>query len=203
MAGQRASVGNRRAAEAAPITSTVAWLALGLLIEKPSYVYEVFKRFERRYEDLHPISTSRMYAAFANLEQDGLIEAMDADDIPAAGTRRQPKVHYRATARGAAEWKRELVGRFEEESQRPALLNRVLAATALDDAMLVAVLNDLEEHLLDQRDEPIPSPPTGAREPGVTFGTRLASEYQRVVLHAQLMFLDWARAQLKTRKDAE
>lgn len=203
VAGQRAGVGSRRAQEPAP-TTPIAWIVLGLLIEKPSWKYEVYKRFERRYHDLQPITTSRIYATFDKLEHDGLIEAMDAEteSILPVGTRREPGTPYRATARGATVWKRDLIGRFEEESQRPALLSRVLAASTLDDGLLGAVLDDLEEHLLDQRGAPIPSALTPVGEPGLIFGTRVVAEYQRSMLHAQLMFLDWAREQLKSRKVA-
>jgi DNA-binding PadR family transcriptional regulator len=176
------------------IRSTVPWLVLGLLIEKPSYGYEVYRRFERRYDDLLPSrGTTRIYSALESLERARLIEPIDAP--PASGTPRQPKVHYRATARGAAEWKRELVERIDEDTQRSAVLSSVLVAAAVDDTLLNAVLDRLERHLLDQ--------PGLLEQPGegesVAFGVELVNEYQRVVRHAQFMFLEWARARVNAR----
>ena len=38
-------------AEATPMRSPVNWALLGLIIERPSYAYNLAQRFERRYGD--------------------------------------------------------------------------------------------------------------------------------------------------------
>jgi DNA-binding PadR family transcriptional regulator len=182
------------------LSSNVNWAVLGLLIERPNYIYAVAQRFEDRYGDVLGGTSSRIYEAFKRLERDGLIEPMD--DVAAVGSPRQPKVHYRATGRGARAWRQEFAARLGEDSQRSALLSRVLAASAFDDARLVMVLDSFEQQLLDQRatldvEESAVQPGSG-----VDFGQRLVNEYERTLLHAKFMFIDWARSEIAARAKA-
>src|SRR5271168_3961392 len=79
-----------------PMRSPVNWALLGLVIERPSYGYELVKRFQREYEDVLPLSSeSHVYTALKALERRGLIE-----ETPGKGGGRQPKPCYHATATG-------------------------------------------------------------------------------------------------------
>jgi DNA-binding PadR family transcriptional regulator len=76
-----------------------------LLIERPSYGYELAKRFERVYGGLLSVSAeSHVYAALNVLEERGLIEVAETDPPSAARSSgdlaRQPKLRYRATQAG-------------------------------------------------------------------------------------------------------
>src|ERR1700684_77907 len=90
---------------AASMKSAVNWALLGLVIERPSYAYELAQRFDRTYEGaLSLSSTSHVYTALGALSDRGLIEEL-------AGSRvgRQPKPRYRAPAQGrgrSCEWLR-------------------------------------------------------------------------------------------------
>ncbi|HMJ03865.1 MAG TPA: PadR family transcriptional regulator [Conexibacter sp.] len=65
------------------------YAVLGLLLEQPSYGYEVLVRFRRAFDvGQWAVTPQGFYAALDRLERDGLIEPLDAD--PDA-SRRQPK----------------------------------------------------------------------------------------------------------------
>jgi len=42
----------------APMTSEVNWALLGLIIERPSYAYDLGKRFERTYDGVLSLSST-------------------------------------------------------------------------------------------------------------------------------------------------
>ena len=88
--------------------SPVNWALLGLVIERPSYAYELAQRFDRTYEGaLSLSSTSHVYTALRALEDARLIE-----EVPGSGTGRQPKPRYRASD-GAIE-------QYQRVADRPA-----------------------------------------------------------------------------------
>ncbi len=58
-----------------PMHSAVNWALLGLVIERPSYAYELARRFERAYEGALSISSvSHVYTALAALRARSLVE---------------------------------------------------------------------------------------------------------------------------------
>lgn len=101
--------------------STVDVAVLGLVLERPSYGYELSKRFEQRFGALLSVSRSHIYSALNSLLRDRLIEPLPHD-----GSLRQPKVHYRATADGVAAFRTWL-------AERRAL---TAALTELDEAAI-------------------------------------------------------------------
>src|ERR1022692_333686 len=89
-----------RDAQAAPMQSPVNWALLGLVIERPSYAYELAQRFERTYQAALTLSSiSHVYTALAALRSRSLIE-----ELPGTRAGRQPKPHYRATAKGLQDY---------------------------------------------------------------------------------------------------
>src|ERR1019366_9433026 len=93
-----ASVGRDRGVSA--MRSPVSWALLGLVIERPSYGYELVQRFERTYGDALELSSpSQIYTALEALERRSLIEKLPDDD-PSTDVGRQPKPHYRASGDG-------------------------------------------------------------------------------------------------------
>ena len=108
--------------------SPVSWALLGLVIQRPSYGYELVQRFERTYGDaLELSSASQIYTALDALERRGLIEEMTGDEDDGS---RQPKPHYRATAEGVHDYREWLVGQVDEERRRSRLFARQLAMLA-------------------------------------------------------------------------
>src|SRR5580692_5073489 len=90
--------------------SPVNWAVLGLMIERPSYGYEILQRFERNYGELLKLSSpSQIYTALDSLMDRGMIEATSET------ASRQPKLHYRATDEGVRLYQEHLVSQAEEE----------------------------------------------------------------------------------------
>ena len=71
--------------------SPVNWAVLGLMIERPSYGYEILQRFERNYGELLRLSSpSQIYTALDSLADRGMIEAT-AETAPDVASR-QPRL---------------------------------------------------------------------------------------------------------------
>src|ERR1017187_4710028 len=86
----------KRDAQAAPMHSPVNWALLALVIERPSYAYELAQRFERTYGEVLSLSSvSHVYTALAALRSRELIE-----ELPGTRTGAQPKPRYHATESG-------------------------------------------------------------------------------------------------------
>src|ERR1700760_582056 len=115
-----AAVAKERAA-VAPMQSPVNWALLGLVIERPSYAYELAVRFERTYEGALSLSSvSHVYTALATLRERGLVE-----EIPGAAGGVETKRSRRRsgpTAAGLAEHAEWLVGQVAEERRRQRVL---------------------------------------------------------------------------------
>lgn len=123
------TVGTARAAakRSEAMRSPVSWALLGLVIERPSYGYELARRFERVYGDVQHVSgDSHIYRALDTLENRLLIEEMSEGHRGARGTGRQSKVHYGATAAGEHDYREHLVKRMRDDCRGSQLLIREL-----------------------------------------------------------------------------
>jgi DNA-binding PadR family transcriptional regulator len=180
--------------------SPVNWAVLGLMIERPSYGYEILQRFERNYGELLKLSSpSQIYTALDSLMDRGMIEATSE---PASGVgSRQPKLHYRATDEGVRRYQEHLVGQAEEDRRRSSLFARELAALAPDAAL--SVLDDYEQTCLAQatRVQPRRRSELEAPEPSMTLADRLAAEDERLAMEAKLPWIEYARRELRAVAD--
>jgi DNA-binding PadR family transcriptional regulator len=164
--------------------SLVNWALLGLVIDRPSYAYELAQRFEREYRDaLSLASVSHVYTALATLRRHGLIEEI-------AGTRgsRQPKPHYRATPEGIDAYRDWLVEQLVEERQRQRLLALQLGALTRSPQSGLEVLARYEQSCLAlaRREEP-------AVAEGSDVTARLLAEESRLSVGARLAWVHYAR----------
>ena len=100
-------------------------MILYLLLENPSYGYEISKQIKSLTDDKYMIKETTLYSAFTRLEKNGYIESyqQNADN----GKRR---TYYRITEAGmnyydekCEEWQltKDVVGRFIKESMTPTL----------------------------------------------------------------------------------
>jgi DNA-binding PadR family transcriptional regulator len=180
-----------------PVRSTVNWAVLGLVIEKPSYGYELSQRFERRFGQVLRVGTSHIYAALNSLEKEGLIEPMPGEQ--GTGKRRQPKIHYRATAAGARAYRGWLGERMRDDSQRVELLGRLLATGALDFAAMLTLVGRYERECLEEASRislPRPDEPGCEGQLAHALADRLVAEERRLALHGQLMWVEYARREI-------
>lgn len=175
--------------------SAVNWAVLGLVIERPSYGYELFQRLERRYGGVLDPPISQIYAALNALERAALIEPLPEaerepppdDARPAA--KRQPKVHYRATASGARAFREWVAEQIRDDPRHVELLRRIAgtAAAGIDRAGTMRDLVDAYERACVEEASMLPLPP--ARD-GATPAAAAGELVERLVLAARRGLLD-------------
>ncbi len=172
--------------------SLVNWALMGLVIDRPSYAYELGQRFEREYRDTLTLSSaSHVYTALATLKSRGLIE-----ELAGTHSERQPKPHYRATPQGITEYHDWLVGQISEEHQHQRLLVLQLATLTRNPKAALAILARYEESCLElagslpanTRDDPDSAPELTAR---------LITEHGRLAVGAKLAWVQYARQEFK------
>jgi DNA-binding PadR family transcriptional regulator len=185
--------GKVRVAQSA-MQSPVNWALLGLVIERPSYAYELAQRFDRTYEGaLSLSSTSHVYTALRALEDRGLIE-----EVPGSGTGRQPKPCYRASAGAVQHYQRWLVSQLAEERRRQRLFAMELAALMSDPGVARDVIDGYEQECVhDGGERPLRATGHSAVEVGSPLAARLASEQNRLAVGARLEWIQYVRRELK------
>jgi DNA-binding PadR family transcriptional regulator len=177
---------------------------LALVIERPSYGYEVWQRFEARFGGVIDVGASRIYQAFDGLLADGLIE--QAPGV-AGGSRRQPRPCYRATDRGTDAHRAWLAEELRGDPARLELSRRLLATGADDIPTLLQVVDHYEQACLDEMAElRIDAGPTTGFAGGAAGSAggapdamreRLLVEERRLVLEARMKWILFARRQLE------
>jgi DNA-binding PadR family transcriptional regulator len=173
--------------------SQVNWALLGLVIERPSYAYELARRFERTYEGVLTLSSvSHAYTALAALRERALIE-----ELPGTRVGRQPKPHYRATEKGLKDYAEWLVGQVDEDLRRQRLFVLALATFTRDPGAALGILTRYEQACLTEaRRAPIaPREEACVGDPQV-LAERLLAEETRLALGAKLAWVEYARQEL-------
>jgi DNA-binding PadR family transcriptional regulator len=183
---------------------------LGLVIERPSYGYELFQRLERRYTGVLDPPISQIYAALNALERAALIEPLPAGepgDEADAGARlpakRQPKVHYRATASGARAFRAWVAEQMRDDPQHVELLRRIAgaAATGIDRTGTMRELVDAYERACVEEASQLPLPPArSGTTPAVAGGElveRLVLAARRGLLDAHFAWIAYARKEIE------
>lgn len=183
-----------RDAQAGPMQSQVNWALLGLVIERPSYAYELARRFERTYEGVLTLSSvSHAYTALATLRERALIE-----ELPGTRLGRQPKPHYQATDRGLEDYGQWLVGQVHEDLRRQRLFVLALATFTRDPQMALEILTRYEQAcLVEAGSMTIKSRETGCAGGAPELAARLLAEEGRLALGAKLAWVEYARRELK------
>ena len=178
------------------LRSPVSWALLGLVIQRPSYGYELVQRFERTFADALDLSSlSQIYTALDTLHRRELIEEFAVDDEhqdhPHAVVR-QPKPHYRATAEGVRHYEQWLVGQIREERRRSRLFARQLSVLPPRTAM--GIVERCEQSCLEEAKNAHP-----AGEDGPPLADRLLCEEGRLAIEARLAWLEYARRELQAQ----
>jgi DNA-binding PadR family transcriptional regulator len=178
---------------AGPMQSAVQWALLGLVIERPSYGYELAQRFETAYDGmLHLSGISYVYTALDTLQRRSLIE-----EIPGTRSGRQPKPRYRATPDGVQSYKERLTAQIQEDFRRSRLFARQLAVFAHQPEAALEVIERYGEACLEEAAEaPVP-PPGQSPDAASGLAARLVSEESRLAMEAKLPWVEYARSQFK------
>ena len=175
--------------------SPVSWALLGLVIQRPSYGYELVQRFERTYGDALELSSpSQVYTALDTLARKSLIEEIRAGGAP-DGVVRQPKPHYRATAEGERDFQDWLVAQLHDERRRSRLFAHQLAVLPARDALVV--VGSYEQECLKQASRtPMTATDDHSAEGIGQLAARLVGEEERLALDARLSWIEYARREL-------
>lgn len=186
MGAQRTNEGSGRHRPA-----PAAEVLLALVIERPSYGYDLWKRFEERFGQLYPLSKGRIYQLLDTMAGQGLVEQMDGE-APSLG--RQPKTRYRATptgARGHREW---LAASIQDDPRREELLRRLLATGVRDARQMLRIVDLYEAALLaDMARKPSLTGYRGEVPGAPDLRERLINEERRLANEAALKFIAYAR----------
>jgi DNA-binding PadR family transcriptional regulator len=169
--------------------SPVNWALLGLIIERPSYAFELATRFKRTYDGAIAISSpSHIYSALRTLRERELVA--EIEDSPSGQRRR-----FRATPQGVAEHAEWVIGQVAEERRRQRVLMAQLGALAHDPEQALSALDAYEQACIE---EMTAAPAPGSDEgPGIVpLVARLAGEETRLSIAARLRWVAYARAQL-------
>ncbi len=176
--------------------SAVHWALLGLVIERPSYGYELAQRFESAYAGMLELSgISYVYTALDTLQCRGMIE-----EIPGTRTRtgRQPKQRYRATADGVRNYRERLILQVREDFRRSRLFARQLAVLAQEPEMALDVIERYGQACLAEAGEtPLPAPREDCEDATAGLASRLVCEERRLAIESRLPWIDYARREFK------
>ena len=175
--------------------SPVNWALLGLVIERPSYAYELAHRFERTYEGALSLSSvSHVYTALATLRDRGLVQ-----EVPGTQTQARSRRRYQATEEGLLEHGQWLVAQVSEERRRQRLLVTQMGALARTPERASEALDAYERACLA---EVAAAPRAGDDTPGTTgFVARLIAEDARLSIAAKLNWVQYARVQLRAHAE--
>jgi DNA-binding PadR family transcriptional regulator len=175
--------------------SPLNWALLGLVIQRPSYGYELVQRFERTYEDALELSSpSQIYTALDALMRRSLIEEVAVSREP-DGVVRQPKPHYRATPSGVSGYSEWLIAQAQDERRRSRLFARELAVLAPHQAL--AVIERYEQACLKRASCSGALLEDGSLEAAAgALAARLVCEEERLALDARLAWIEYARREL-------
>jgi DNA-binding PadR family transcriptional regulator len=173
--------------------SPISWALLGLVIERPSYAYELSQRFARTYQDaLSLSSSSHIYTALAPLQARGLIE-----EVAGVCGGRQPKPRYQATSEGVASYCQRLVEQAREDRRRQRLFVLQLAALTRRPDAALDVLERYEQAWLDEAHQISIHCEEGDHDLSASWVAGLLSEESRLLTGGKLSWVGYARRTLK------
>jgi DNA-binding PadR family transcriptional regulator len=176
-----------------PMRSPVNWALLGLIVERPTYAYDLAQRFERRFGEVLTLSNiGHAYTALGALGERGLVE-----EIPGTRAGRQPKPRYRATPLGLEEYRAWLVAQAGEARRHHQLFVLALGALAGERSEALAVLSRYEQAwLMEGMRTPIGRDPDTPVDRVSALLGRLIEEDNRLSVGARLEWIEYARQQL-------
>jgi DNA-binding PadR family transcriptional regulator len=170
---------------------------LGLVLERPSYGYELVSRFDRAFRE-QPwewrVTPQAIYGALDDLKVDGLIEPVEPEGGRSEkSAQRDSRQHYRGTGAGARAMRIWLALPMGSNPSREELLIRLHFGDANDQA--------LRDMLRQHADECLEELERIGAAPAQTRVQRLVKEDRRLAVQARLSWIDFARAELRGPHD--
>lgn len=129
------------------LRSALQAIVLGLVIQRPSYGYEIANRCQRLCGSFLYVRQASVYGALERLSAIGLIEALDSRQRRVGrGARR----YFRVTAAGGDAYRNWAESEIRQETERAQLLARIATAGRLGITGLRKVLDGYEQVLIGQ-----------------------------------------------------
>jgi DNA-binding PadR family transcriptional regulator len=182
----------------AKLRPTAKLAVLGLVLQRPSWGYELVARFDRAFaEQPWPwqVTPQAIYGALNDLETATLIERVHtAGERATVSSQRSSRQHYRGTAGGARAMREWLSQPMVSNPSREELLIRLHFGDA-DDATLRNMLRLHAAECLEELER------VGASA-AATRLQRLVKEDRRLAVQARLSWIDFALAELRGPGDA-
>jgi DNA-binding PadR family transcriptional regulator len=194
-----AEVRRRRSLRDLPVIAASQWLVLALVMEKPSYGYEIGERYERRFGTFLPAGRTATYGALDRLDQAGLIESLVSPPAPAPGVRRV-RVSYRPTGDASAAHAAWLASPCNAERWHNEMLARIVTAHLQGPSALREQLDRYAHYaeLHKQRiDERIAERSAGEQQSLQSLSNLMLLREQQTAVAAQL---DWVK---RARREAD
>jgi DNA-binding PadR family transcriptional regulator len=170
---------------------------LGLVLQRPSWGYELVARFDRAFaEQPWPwqVTPQAIYGALNDLEGANLVEPVDMAGARAtASSQRGSRQYYRGTAGGARAMREWLSRPMVSNPSREELLIRLHFGDT-DDAGLREMLRLHAAECLEELER------IGASR-AETRPQRLVKEDRRLAMQARLSWIDFALAELRGPDD--
>lgn len=188
----------------AKLTPSTRLAVLGLLLDRPSWGYELDARFRRTF-GAEPwewrVTPQAIYNALKRLEEAALIEPNEDDgddgetvDERVDSTHRRMRQPYRVTGLGARSMREWLATPMSSTPSREELLIRLHSGMGRDEALRAMLKRHADVCLLEL--ERI------AAAPAQTRMQRLVKEDRRLAVQARLSWIDFALAELRGPDDA-
>jgi len=178
-------------------------MVLGLLIERPSYGYELHARSRRRFGNLIAFGTTQAYQAINTLLGQSMIEAFEPpESAPSQRRKRQFRIYYRVTAAGVQAFKAWLAQPVQEDSRNAELLIRLGSAGVIGAQALHQVVKDYQAQCnrrakeLDDEDEREPS-----RRRALAAAIEIIAAEQRLEIETQQRWCELALRRIETLED--
>jgi DNA-binding PadR family transcriptional regulator len=183
----------------AKLTPSTRLAVLGLLLEQPSWGYELDARFKRTF-GAEPwewsVTPQAIYNALNRLEGAGMIEPIGEEigEWETDSTQRRMRQPYRVTGVGARSVREWLGTPMSSSPSHKELLIRLHIGEGRDEALRAMLRRHAEVCLLELE--------RVAAAPAQTRTERLVREERRLAVQARLSWIDFARAELRGPDDA-
>ncbi len=180
--------------DATPMRSPVNWALLGLIIERPSYAYDLGQRFERRFGETLTISNiGHIYTALGMLGDRGFVQ-----EIPGTREGRQPKPRYRATDHGREQYRLWLIGQVAEDRRRHQMFVLALGALAGEPDAAMDVMRRYEQAWLQEgMKTPIAAADESPADVVSALLRQMIAEENRLTVGSKLEWVQYVRGKLE------
>lgn len=179
--------------------TTASWLVFALVVERPSYGYELYRRYDERFGSFLRMTRPRVYRTLERLENTRMIEKISLDPSEARGKQERLRRTYRATGSGVKAYRHWVADRIRDDPQRVALLGRIASTGLLGIDAIGAVIDRYASECMEELGElrKLPAFDPKESENIGRVAEALVLDHQRRELRAHIDWATHARQMLK------